>query len=968
MSRKKLLTRTLSLIIACLFVLGCITPISSTNLYVSAADGVKAKLDAFMQSYPNGSRWTGSFDGGIQCYGFAKLVVYNIFGASTVSGKTYRSWTYAGVSTSGMTVVSSITSFSSSNVQNLLAKAKCGDVLQFNTASQHSMIVYSVESDGVWIYDCNWDGNCGIRLKKCSFGSWSGRNSNKLTLLRSDNYSTISGTLNAPIVTSISPSAPYAIEGDNITFNFAATNATQYELVITNITNGLRVMYTMLDVNNFTFKFTTSGLHLVEVNAYGQSIVGFEPLYFEVHSGKRPETYINSQTGEVYFTPQELTILHGGELQEQLQEATLFIYKEGYGLYYEGSLLNTGLYTRTFEEGTYESNVLLSYKSGYGVYSKTIRWHIGNAPTNVKLTQSTNECSKGSQVIFSIKADNATLYYLGIGDGKNTLYDTYSDNGIFSYTFSQTGNYYIWGSASNEFGTTATTPSYLEVNVVIPTYTVTFKDWNGTTLKTQTVNYGSAASVPANPSRTGYTFTGWDKAFTNITANTTVTAKYSINSYTVTFKDWNGTTLKTQTIKHGSAASAPANPSRTGYTFTGWDKAFSNITANTTVTAKYSINSYTVTFKDWDGTTLKTQTVNHGSAASAPANPSRTGYTFTGWDKAFSNITSNTTVTAKYSTNSYTVTFKDWNGTTLKTQTVNYDSAASAPANPSRTGYTFTGWDKAFSNITANTTVTAKYSINSYTVTFKDWDGTTLKTQTVNHGSAASAPANPSRTGYTFTGWDKAFSNITNNLTVTATYTKKNENYPTYTVTLTDNNDGTATITATVPSGIASGKLVIDVSNKLTFISGSLCSVSGAMVNESYYGGKLCISFSGIYALPTGTTVFTAKFNVQNGATLSSNDFTAPEWNLTDGTVKLASNADGDVIKRYEKKTYTLGDVNNDGSIDNLDSAFVLKLDAGIIGSDTISLLAADVNGDDSVDNLDAAWLLKYDAGIISKF
>jgi len=184
--------------------------------------------------------------------------------------------------------------------------------------------------------------------------------------------------------------------------------------------------------------------------------------------------------------------------------------------------------------------------------------------------------------------------------------------------------------------------------------------------------------------------------------------------------------------------------------------------------------TYTVTFVDWDGTELKTETVNKGEAATAPAAPSREGYTFTGWDTEFSDVQSDLTVTALYVDDSlptYTVTFVDWDGTVLKTQTVNENTAAIAPAAPARAGYAFTGWDKTFSNVTSDLTVTALYEeITTYTVTFVDWNGTVLKTQTVNEGEAATAPANPSREGYTFTGWDKAFANVTSNLTVTALY------------------------------------------------------------------------------------------------------------------------------------------------------------------------------------------------------
>ena len=301
-------------------------------------------------------------------------------------------------------------------------------------------------------------------------------------------------------------------------------------------------------------------------------------------------------------------------------------------------------------------------------------------------------------------------------------------------------------------------------------HTVTFKDWDGTVLKTQEVQHGGDAEAPADPTRVGYTFTGWDKAFTNITADLVVTAQYSINTYTVTFKDWDGTVLKTQEVQYGGDAEAPADPTRVGYTFTGWDKAFTNIMADLVVTAQYEINTYTVTFKDWDGNVLKTQEVQYGGDAEAPADPTRVGYTFTGWDKAFTNITADLVVTAQYEINTYTVTFKDWDGTVLKTQEVQHGGDAEAPADPTRTGYTFTGWDKAFTNIMADLVVTAQYEINTYTVTFKDWDGTVLKTQEVQYGGDAEAPADPTRTGYTFTGWDKAFTNITADLVVTAQY------------------------------------------------------------------------------------------------------------------------------------------------------------------------------------------------------
>lgn len=146
-----------------------------------------------------------------------------------------------------------------------------------------------------------------------------------------------------------------------------------------------------------------------------------------------------------------------------------------------------------------------------------------------------------------------------------------------------------------------------------------------------------------NSRTTSYTITTYE-----IWIDVDYTVYVAPTIYTVTFKDWDGTVLKTQEVEQGSSATAPANPTRTGYTFTSWDKAFTNVTSNLTVTAQYTINSYTVIFKDWDGAILKTQTVNYGGNATPPSDPVRDGYAFTGWSGSYTNITSNVDIVAQY--------------------------------------------------------------------------------------------------------------------------------------------------------------------------------------------------------------------------------------------------------------------------------------------------------------------------------
>jgi len=303
-------------------------------------------------------------------------------------------------------------------------------------------------------------------------------------------------------------------------------------------------------------------------------------------------------------------------------------------------------------------------------------------------------------------------------------------------------------------------------------FTVTFRDWDGSEIDSQNVKPGNNAVAPADPTREGYTFIGWDNEdITNISSDLIITAQYDIIQYTVTFYDRYDNFLAWDIVDWHGAATAPDAPVIDGYTFTGWDKPINDVTSDLEVKAQYTINQYTVTFLDWDGSELKTETVDWMNDATAPAAPTREGYTFTGWDKWFTYVTSDLTVTAQYTINQYTVTFYDWNDNFLKFETVDWHGAATAPSAPTREGYTFAGWDKAFNDVTDNLTVKAQYTVNHYTVTFLDWDDSELKTETVDGTSAATAPDAPVHEGYTFAGWDTYdFLSVISDLTVRAQY------------------------------------------------------------------------------------------------------------------------------------------------------------------------------------------------------
>lgn len=216
----------------------------------------------------------------------------------------------------------------------------------------------------------------------------------------------------------------------------------------------------------------------------------------------------------------------------------------------------------------------------------------------------------------------------------------------------------------------------------------------------------------------------------------TVYVNWTINSYTVTFMDGK-TLLKTEKVQHGSAAPEPKVPEKDGKTFKGWDKGFSNVTSDLTINAVYDVDTFTVTFKDGEKV-LETQTVEYEAAATAPDTARLSppeGMHFAKWDKDFSKVTEDIEVSAVYELNVYTVTFKNGE-TTLKTEMVKHGSAATPPNVYDTATKKFVGWDKDFSKVTSDLIVNAKFETKKFTLTFINFDGTTVYTAEVEYGAS----------------------------------------------------------------------------------------------------------------------------------------------------------------------------------------------------------------------------------------
>ena len=175
---------------------------------------------------------------------------------------------------------------------------------------------------------------------------------------------------------------------------------------------------------------------------------------------------------------------------------------------------------------------------------------------------------------------------------------------------------------------------------VIGAYTVTFQSEGGSEVASQ-IRANTPADRPADPTKEGYTFIGWYKGEsewdfeTPVTADLTLTAKWQINRYTITFDTAGGSEVAPITQDYGTTITAPANPAKTGYTFAGWDREIPTTmpAGDMTITARWQVNQYTITFKPENGGQDIVIKQDYGTAITAPANPTKTGYTFAGWDK-----------------------------------------------------------------------------------------------------------------------------------------------------------------------------------------------------------------------------------------------------------------------------------------------------------------------------------------------
>jgi uncharacterized repeat protein (TIGR02543 family) len=281
---------------------------------------------------------------------------------------------------------------------------------------------------------------------------------------------------------------------------------------------------------------------------------------------------------------------------------------------------------------------------------------------------------------------------------------------------------------------------------------------------------GSTITLPAGPTRTGYTFAGWFAGASGgsalsspytLAGSITLYAQWTINSFTVTFDNNGGTgSMSNESASYNVAMALTTNTfTKTGYTFSGWNNAANGtgtpyadgasypFTSSVTLYAQWTvIGTDVITFNTQGGSAVGSMNGPDGSTITLPAGPTRTGYTFAGW---FAGASGGSALSSPYTLTSSITLYAQWavNGTDMITFNSNGGSSVSSmsgldgttitlPAGPTRTGYTFAYW---FTVANGGSALSSPYILTSSTTLYAQWTANSIDTVAF----TSSPPTNP---------------------------------------------------------------------------------------------------------------------------------------------------------------------------------------------------------------------------------
>ena len=295
----------------------------------------------------------------------------------------------------------------------------------------------------------------------------------------------------------------------------------------------------------------------------------------------------------------------------------------------------------------------------------------------------------------------------------------------------------------------------VEINgtFAINQYTITFDTDGGSEIAPITQDYNSVVTPPANPTKVGHTFVGWDKEIplTMPAENITIKALWTVNQYKVSFVA-DGTVISEETLAYGSRIAPPEAPEKEGHTFAGWKDVPETMPAHDIeIHGSYTVNVYTLTYQV-DGKVYKEYTIAFGTEIVPEAFPEKEGYTFSGWEGLPQTMPAHdVVVSGTFAINSYRAVFIIGEDV-IETRIIVYGQPVTTPEAPEKEGHTFAGWEDVPETMPAHDIeIHGTYNVNAYTLTYQV-DGTVYKTYTVEYGTTIVPEAFPEKEGHTFSG------------------------------------------------------------------------------------------------------------------------------------------------------------------------------------------------------------------------
>lgn len=293
-----------------------------------------------------------------------------------------------------------------------------------------------------------------------------------------------------------------------------------------------------------------------------------------------------------------------------------------------------------------------------------------------------------------------------------------------------------------------------EVNSYKIKYTI-----DGEVFSEELLKYGSKIEVKQVPEKTGYTFKGWDKELPNtMPANDIeLIGTYEKNKYTITYII-EGQENITRTYYYGDTIETIENPKLEGLNFVKWSEIIPDTMPdhNIEVYAEFDKKSFNINYYI-DDVLYKTDSYKYNDNIDALEMAEKVGYTFSGWDKELpTNMPAyDIDVYGTYNKNTYYINYYIDN-VLYKTISYLYDNSIKVLEVTSKTGYTFSGWDKVLpTNMPAqDIDVYGTYNINTYQINYYI-DNELYKTVNYKYNELINNLDVPEKSGYTFSGWDK---------------------------------------------------------------------------------------------------------------------------------------------------------------------------------------------------------------------